>query len=462
MNRYSLPVILSLFMVLSCTDSPTDNNQSIRDKASTFSRVSSRLINFKTALNSKFFSASSGESYYYAEIKASEYDIQTRSPLNISLVIDRSGSMFGEKLNYAKEAAKFVVNNLSDSDYVSLVIYDDDVNVLFPSALAANKDHLRTVIDRIESDGSTNLSGGMLQGYDEVKSTHKSGYVNRVLLLSDGLANEGIVDETRLKNIVRSMNIEENISLSTFGLGEGYNEDLMLSLAEYGSGNYYFISSPEEVPSIFEKELDGLLSIVAQNLILKIDLPRGAKVTNVMGFKDNMTRTRNNLTFNLRDIASLETKSLVLVIEPPRNMDKFEITSTLSFDDVADNRKRITETLVNAMSKTQDSSLVSSHQNDTVLGQYTLFLSNALLTKSMEAVDKRDYKAAENLISENKKFLKKADALKLSFSDLKTQDSLVLEYDKNLEEVKAMNDIDRKLYQKSNKSRNYKLRKKKK
>ena len=100
--------------------------------------------------------------------------------------------------------------------------------------------------------------------------TKQEKYVNRALLLSDGLANQGITDEEKLQQIVQKKFREQGIGLSTFGVGSDFNELLMTNLSEYGGANYYFIDSPEKIPEIFAKELEGLLSVVAQSTKLSV------------------------------------------------------------------------------------------------------------------------------------------------------------------------------------------------
>ena len=170
-------------------------------------------------------------------------------------------------------AVDFVIQNLNSGDYLSIVQYDDHVKVLSHSAQVKDKTSLQKIVNGIVAGGMTNLSGGMLEGYNEVKITQKEGFVNRVLLLSDGLANVGISDPAQLKEIAGRQFRENKIGLSTFGVGADFNEELMMHLSEYGGANYYFIETPDQIPQIFAKELQGLLSVVAQNTVLEIDFP---------------------------------------------------------------------------------------------------------------------------------------------------------------------------------------------
>ncbi|NJL13232.1 MAG: VWA domain-containing protein [Microscillaceae bacterium] len=215
--------------------------------------------------------------FVYFELEAVQISPQKeRIPLNVSLVIDRSGSMEGDKLKFAKKALDFVIDNLQKEDYLSIVQYDNEVDVVSASAAVTQKAKLHALVAQIANRGTTNLSGGMLEGFQQVQSTQKSGYVNRVLLLSDGLANEGVTDPARLQQMAQKKFREQGIALSTFGVGADFNEDLMTQLSEYGGGNYYFIDSPDKIPAIFAAELSGLLSVVAQNALLEVQFPKKA------------------------------------------------------------------------------------------------------------------------------------------------------------------------------------------
>ena len=163
-----------------------------------------------------------------------------RLPLNVGVVLDRSGSMGGRPLDYVKQAAKFLVEQVGANDVLSLTVFDDQVDVVFPSQRVTNKDVLKQAVDSIYAGGSTNLSGGLLHGYGEAMTECRPEQVNRVLLLTDGMANAGIVDPDMLEGKVSAM-MRKGVSLSTVGVGLHFNEDLLIRLAEAGNGSYYYV-----------------------------------------------------------------------------------------------------------------------------------------------------------------------------------------------------------------------------
>ena len=238
-----------------------------------------------------------------------------RRPLNISLVIDRSGSMAGEKIDYTRQAAQFLVQHLGADDTLSIVLYNDKVETLTPPERITNKDAIMQLIERIRVRGTTNLSGGWLAGANHVASNLSERNLNRVLLMTDGLANRGITDVEHLIKLAQQKR-SEGITTTTMGLGDEFNEDLLMEMANAGGGAYYFIESPEVTPSIFDEELKGLLSVVGQNLTIHVEPQR--HVTSVRQLNGYPTTSENrNWQFRLGDIFGNEVKTLVLELTIP-------------------------------------------------------------------------------------------------------------------------------------------------
>ncbi len=402
--------------------------------------------------------------YVYLELKAAKApESKDKLPLNISLVLDRSGSMASErKLEYAKKAAEFVVENLSSKDHFSLVVYDDEVKTLSQSAKVSNKQPIKNRIELIEAGNTTNLSGGMLQGYHEVKTTFGEKAVNRVLLLSDGLANEGITDPKELQKIVQGRSTEQGISLSTFGVGADFNEDMMTNLAEYGSGNYYFIDNADKIPAIFAQELNGLLSVVAQNAQVEINYPTTyLKLAKLYGYPYSETQ-KGNIKVEFKDVFSEETKAVLLKFDVIQTPDEaLNITSKITYDDALGDYSREVIDQEATFEITEDSTLYKEHVNELVAKNILLFEANEEMEKALAMVDEYKYDEAKDVLDNCIRKMTGSLSIIQADTSLNEQYMSIKNYRKQIDEIKEMNEQERKMMQKANKSSNYMLKKKK-
>lgn len=206
---------------------------------------------------------------------------QNRTPVNISLVIDRSGSMAGERLQQARAAAIMAVNRLLPSDVASVVIFDNSVDVLVAAQKVTNPGMFIDAITRIASRGETAIHAGVLIGAAEVRKFKDPARLNRVVLLSDGQANVGPTRPSDFAALGKAL-LDAGISVTTIGLGLGYNEDLMLQLARASDGNHAFARDPSDLVNIFNKEFDDVLGSCAQTVSVDIDLKPGMRVVKAL------------------------------------------------------------------------------------------------------------------------------------------------------------------------------------
>lgn len=265
--------------------------------------------------------------------------IKQRVPLNLSLVLDRSGSMAGEnKLELVKQAACFVVERLTEQDRVSVVIYDENVNLIAKSlhATSANRQNIVSAIKQIHTGGSTNLSEGWLTGCREVAEYQaETRYVDCAWLLTDGLANAGIVSQEELTVHATELR-KRGISTTTFGVGLDFNEDLLRALAEKGGGNFYFIDSSKQIKNYFEGELGERLSVVARNLALEVRFATFVSGGTLEGLNDyEATRGDGRLIMHVGDLYAGEEKQILVKVSlgAGQSGEQVKLSSLLMFTD---------------------------------------------------------------------------------------------------------------------------------
>jgi len=237
-----------------------------------------------------------------------------RTPVNVSLVIDKSGSMGGQKIAKALEAAKFAVRRLGPRDVVSVVAYDSTVRVLVPATRLDDKEAVCRAIDRLESGGTTALFAGVSKGAAELRKFLDRNRVNRVVLLSDGLANVGPSSPSALGELGASL-IKEGISVSTMGLGTDYNEDLLVALARRSDGNHIFIERPEDLAKIFNFEFDDVLSVVAQEVAIEVTLAEGIRPIRVLNREAEINGRQ--VIVKLNQLYAEQEKYILVEVEVP-------------------------------------------------------------------------------------------------------------------------------------------------
>ncbi len=206
-----------------------------------------------------------------ASVTAEVIKNHIRRPLNLSVALDRSGSMSGAKLNNVKAATRLLTKQLLPTDVFSLTVFDDSVDCVIP-AMPVGKARMiiGKTINNIDAGGSTNLSGAYAQGATQAIRFRSNDMLSRIVLLTDGLANIG---ETRPEMFARQAEeyLAHGISTTTIGVGADYHEEMLGQIAKYGSGGTYFLNKPEEAHAVFTEELGLLLNTSIRNLEVSFD-----------------------------------------------------------------------------------------------------------------------------------------------------------------------------------------------
>lgn len=188
-------------------------------------------------------------------------------PLNISLVIDVSGSMKGQKIEYAVEAAKLVVTSLSEDDWVSIITFSDEAQSIVPSTKGAEKAAIFYALEKIRTLSGTRMQYGMELGIREMRKAGFSDKAKRMIILTDG--------ETEGEEWCRTIAAQEkenNVVISTLGIGEKYNEYLLDDISSTTLGSFFHLSTPEQISDIFQSEIRDASSVALSDVTIRLNL----------------------------------------------------------------------------------------------------------------------------------------------------------------------------------------------
>lgn len=262
---------------------------------------------------------SDDKNYLKISLTGFNLDSQRRSPINLALVIDRSTSMTGERIEKAREAAILAINMLNAADTLSVVAYDDNAEVIIPATKVNNKQALIAKIQQhIQPRGMTALFAGVSKGIGQVDKHLNREQVNRIILLSDGQANTGPTSISELSDLSR-MAAKKGIAITTIGLGEDYNEDLMTAIAGYSDGNHVFVANSADLENVFTKEFQDVMSVVAQDVIVQIKTGDRVKPIRLLGRDGDISG--NTVNVKLNQLYANQEKYILLEVIPEKGTD---------------------------------------------------------------------------------------------------------------------------------------------
>lgn len=276
--------------------------------------VSDGSLSLRARLSHPFIALGRQDAFLTVEVEGAKVADATRAAVNFALVIDRSGSMSGFKLNQAKQAARQLVAQLTPQDRLAIVHYGSDVRSLDGQvATPENKERMLAFIDGIWDDGGTNIGAGLAAGRDALAKAMSHDTVNRLVLVSDGQPTEGLTDHGALTGVVRELRAM-GISVSSLGVGEDFNEHLMAAIAEVGAGAYGYLQDASQLAQVFQRDLAAAGTQVARGVTVTFRVPPGVSLERVLGYSQ-VTRSADGdgelVTVALPDFSSGQRERLV-------------------------------------------------------------------------------------------------------------------------------------------------------
>ena len=334
-------------------------------------------------------------------------DARSRTPVNVAIVIDQSGSMQGEKMARAKDAAIMAIQRLSSDDIVSVVTYDSTVHVVVPATKLDERQHIYNAIRSLRPGGSTALFAGVSKGARQVRKFKSRNRVNRIILVSDGLANVGPDSPEELGNLGSSL-AKEGISVTTIGLGDGYNEDLMVALAGASDGNHAFAENAADLANIFSYEFGDLLSVVAQNVQFKIRFSENVTPLRVLGRKARISG--RTVSSRLTQLYANQEKFLLVEVKVSPNVSPSQTTIAsvdITYNNTVD---KVTDVLSKNVyvSYTDSWSAVEENRNDEVMVAGIELVAAEAQKSAIVLRDQGQTAAAEKALEKNAQYLENA------------------------------------------------------
>lgn len=338
-------------------------------------------------------------------------------PLNISLVVDISGSMEGhDRLDALKKALLSYVKKLRPTDVVSLISFSDNSKILVPAQKVGNGQYLRDMIEDLQASGGTDIYKGMVDGYEQVLMNFIPTSTNRVILLTDGY---GITPVDVMLAKSKEYN-KKGIELSTIGVGEGYNQSLLSLLATAGGGLISFIVDSKDISTAFEKDLTSVLSPCAKDLTVEILYNNQIVFKQLYGHP--FTKVNDKVTMNLNNVYSgLNTLALVKfdLNNPTEQIEKEPVVIKMNYFDYRKQKRIYTQekAYLKWVPTTQSFELILEAQHKKM---YAIAVLNQSLKVMSEAFASKDNQKAlveiQNTISQIKNLYpeaKDADVEKL-------------------------------------------------
>lgn len=261
----------------------------------------------------------SSETFLLVEVAAPEAtSVDARAPVNLSIAIDRSGSMKGKRLTNAIAAARGMLSRLRPDDTISLVAYDDTAELLVAPTTVERIDRLgfERALSGLQSGGHTCMSCGLDLARAQVR--RRSGAINRILLLSDGVANRGLTTASEMRllgDVARS----EQTAITSIGVDLDYDERMLFAVSQASNGNHYFVEDPAGLPAVFEREAANLVGTMADRVDVDVQLAEGVELLEVIA-RGHRRDGDDRVALSFGSLGAGEDKSALLRVRVPAGL----------------------------------------------------------------------------------------------------------------------------------------------
>lgn len=315
-------------------------------------------------LDSSHIMRGTTETYLAIALAAPDHRVTSRAPTSVAIVLDRSGSMLGQPWTDAVASAKVLIDKLGPDDELAIVAYSTGADVVLPlgPATGAQRAEAKAAIDALTADGGTNISGGLQLGADELARARTP--LRRMVLISDGQANEGIYDRAGLVRLA-GKRAASGISITAVGVGLDFNEETMAGIAVAGRGNYHFVEDAAQLGAMFVAELGSLGETVLTHAQLRVVPASGVEVLDVIGYE--LTRDGDAVLVPVADLRRGEHTKVVLRIRATVGDERVKELAhvTWSFEELGKGTRM--HSAIARAEVTGDASVVaSSRDKDTV------------------------------------------------------------------------------------------------
>ena len=364
-----------------------------------------------------------GETHLYVQLKLEAIEeIVTsteRSALNLGVVLDRSGSMGGNKIEKAKKAVEFIIENMSKTDVFSLVIYDDVIETLIPASQLTDKTAILNKLKQITARNMTDLHGGMMEGVKQVTRSKNLEFRNVCLLLSDGLANVGVTSKLKVAQAAKSAYDNEGVTISTFGIGDDFDEDMLVGIADAASGESYYIQTADDIPTFIEKEFQGLLETIASSIQVKLNLAKGVKLQRILGMP--LDEQQSDI-LKLGDLRTGNERMIILDLLVPANQSDTKnniVSFELSWIPTQIDLPQILQTHSCSVTYTSNEDFIAL-ENQEVLDNVAILETALIREKAIQLADLGKFKEAQKIIGTQQTVLRGRMALEGASEELES------------------------------------------